>query len=50
MDPNSEQSHDRIQDALILLELIAQSEQEFREGHWLTQAQMERELQKKLVD
>ena len=42
------QSYDKIQDALILLKLIAQSEQDFQKGRWLSQAQMERALEKKL--
>jgi hypothetical protein len=34
----------RIPDALILLELIAQSEDDFRQGRWISQAQVEQEL------
>ena len=41
------ESYDRIQDALVLLKLIAQSEEDFRKGRWISQAQMERELRKK---
>jgi len=44
------QPTDRLPDALILLILIAQSEDEFRKGNWLTQEQVEREVQKTLGD
>ncbi|HTS51297.1 MAG TPA: type II toxin-antitoxin system Phd/YefM family antitoxin [Bryobacteraceae bacterium] len=43
-------SYEKLQDALILLKLIAQSEEELRNGKWLSQAQMERELRKRLGD
>ncbi len=43
-------SYDKIQDALILLRLISQSEEEFRKGDWLTQQQMERKVQARLSD
>jgi prevent-host-death family protein len=44
------QSYERIQDALILLKLISQSEEAGRKGRWLSQAQMEQELRKRLGD
>ena len=43
-------SYEKLQDALTLLEAIAQSEEEFEKGNWLTQEQMEREVQKTLAD
>jgi len=43
-------SYEKLQDALFLLKLIAQSEEELRNGKWLSQAQMERELRKRLGD
>jgi len=44
------QPTDRLPDFLILLTLIAQSEEEFRKGNWLTQEQVEREVQKRFGD
>jgi prevent-host-death family protein len=44
------ESYERIQDALILLKLISQSEEDFRRGRWISQAQMEQEVQKRLSD
>jgi prevent-host-death family protein len=44
------ESYERIQDALILLKLISQSEEDFRKGRWISQAQMEREVRKRLSD
>ncbi len=41
-----DESYERTQDALILLKIISQSEEDLKKGKWLTQAQMERELQK----
>lgn len=43
-------SYERIQDALILLKLISQSEDALQKGRWLSQSQMERELRKRLGD
>jgi prevent-host-death family protein len=43
-------SYQRVQDALILLKLISQSEEDFKKGRWMTQAQMERKLRKRLGD
>ncbi len=40
-------SYERIQHAFMLLKLISQSE---RKGQWLSQAQMKRELRKRLSD
>lgn len=40
------ESYERIQDALILLKMISQSEEDFRKGRWLSQAQMEKQLRK----
>jgi prevent-host-death family protein len=42
------ESYERTQDALMLLKLIAQSEEDLRRGRWLSQAQMEAELRKRL--
>lgn len=44
------ESYERIQDALILLKLISQSEEDFRKGRWISHAQMEQEVQKRLSD
>jgi len=44
------ESYERIQDALILLKMISQSEEDFRKGRWISQAQMEREIRKRLGD
>lgn len=43
-------SYDRMQDALILLKLIGQSEEDLRKGRWLSQSQMEAELRKRFGD
>jgi prevent-host-death family protein len=44
------ESFERTQDALMLLKLIAQSEEDLRKGRWLSQSQMEAELRKRLGD
>jgi prevent-host-death family protein len=44
------ESYERLQDALVLLKLIAQSEEDLQKGRWISQAQMERELRKRLGD
>lgn len=44
------ETYERTQDALILLKLIAQSEEDIRKGHWLSQSQMAAELKKRLSD
>lgn len=44
------ETYERTQDALILLKLIAQSEEDLRKGKWLSQSQMEAELKKRLGD
>jgi prevent-host-death family protein len=44
------ESYERLEDALIVLKLISQSEEDFQAGRWITQAQMERELRKRLGD
>jgi prevent-host-death family protein len=44
------ETYQRTQDALALLKLIAQSEEDLRKGKWLSQAQMEAELKKRLGD
>jgi prevent-host-death family protein len=44
------ESYERIQDALILLKLISQSEEARKKGRWLPQAQMEKEVRKRLRD
>jgi len=43
-------SYEKIQDALILLRAIAQSEEAFRKGRWLTQEQMERKVRARFGD
>ncbi len=43
------ESYERLQDALILLKLIAQSEEASQKGRWLSQSEMEQELRKRLV-
>jgi hypothetical protein len=35
------ESYERLQDVLILLKLISQSEEALQKGRWLSQAQME---------
>jgi PHD/YefM family antitoxin component YafN of YafNO toxin-antitoxin module len=44
------QSYEKTQDALIMLKLISQSEEEFQKGHWLSQAQMELQVRQTLRD
>lgn len=44
------ESYERTQDALILLKLVAQSEEDLRKGRWLSQSQMAAELKKRLGD
>src|SRR6202035_5115253 len=44
------ESYEQIQDALILLKLISQSEGELKKGNWLSQQQMERQVRKRLGD
>ncbi len=44
------ETYERTQDALMLLKLIAQSEEDLRKGRWLSQSQMEAELRKRLGD
>ena len=44
------ESYEKIQDALILLKLIAQSEDARRKKRWLSQEQMEEELRKRFGD
>jgi hypothetical protein len=44
------QSYERLQDALIFLKLISQSEEELQRGKWLSQAQVEERLRDMLVD
>ena len=44
------ESYEQIQDALILLKMISQSEEDFRKGRWISQAQMERDIRKRLGD
>jgi prevent-host-death family protein len=44
------QSYERIQDALMLLKLIAHSEDDFQKGRWISQARAERELRKRFGD
>jgi prevent-host-death family protein len=41
------ETYQRTQDALMLLKLINQSEQDLRKGKWLSQAQMAAELRKR---
>ena len=43
-------SYERLQDTLILLKMISQSEEDFRKGRWISQTQMEREIRKRLGD
>ena len=44
------ETYERTQDALMMLKLIAQSEDDLRKGKWLSQSQMEAELRKRLSD
>ena len=44
------ESYERMQDALILLKLISQSEEDLKKGHWLSQQEMEQEVRKRLGD
>ena len=41
------ESYEQLQDALILLKLISQSEEALQKGRWLSQTQMEKELRKR---
>lgn len=43
-------SYEQLQDALILLKLISQSEEALQKGRWLSQSQMEQELRRRLSD
>jgi prevent-host-death family protein len=44
------QSYEEVQDALILLKLISQSEEDFHKGRWRSHSQMETEMRKRLGD
>jgi hypothetical protein len=44
------ESYERTQDALILLKMIAQSEEDLSKEKWLSQSQMEAELRQRLGD
>ena len=44
------ETYERTQDALILLKLITQSEEDIRKGRWLSQSEMAAELKKRLGD
>lgn len=41
------ESYERMQDALILLKLISQSEEDFRRGHWKSEKAVETSLRRK---
>jgi hypothetical protein len=43
-------SYERVQDALIILKLIAPSEEDFQHGRWLSEAQMEKKFRELLGD
>jgi len=43
-------SYERAQSALILLKLVAQSEQDIESGRWITHAEMQRKLRQRLKD
>ena len=43
-----ENRYEQLQDALILLKLISQSEEALKKGQWLSQEQMEKELSKRV--
>ena len=43
-------SYERIQDALIMLKLIARSEEDFQKGRWLSEGQIEQKLRETLGD
>jgi hypothetical protein len=47
MSKLDDQDSKRLQDAEILLALIADSEQALREGRWITQEQMEKLMREK---
>ena len=44
------ETYERLQDALLLLKLIAQSEDALQKGQWITHLRMKRELKKRLGD
>ena len=44
------ETYERLQDALLLLKLIAQSEDALQKGEWITHPRMKRELKKRLGD
>ncbi|MGC9947452.1 MAG: type II toxin-antitoxin system Phd/YefM family antitoxin [Bryobacteraceae bacterium] len=43
-------SYEQMQDALILLKILAQSDAEYRKGHWKSQADVEAGFQKRFPD
>ena len=43
-------TYERLQDAMLLLKLIAQSEDALQKGKWITHPQLKRELKKRLGD
>ena len=44
------ESYENLQDALIILNSISQSEEALQKGRWLSQEQMEQEFRKRLGD
>jgi hypothetical protein len=40
-------SYEQMQDALILLKILSQSDAEYRNGHWKSQAQVEADFGKR---
>lgn len=43
-------SYEQMQDALILLKMLAQSDEEYRKGHWKSQEEVEGDFQKRFPD
>jgi hypothetical protein len=41
---------DHVQDALILLAILSQSDNEYRKGHWKSQAEVEADFRKRFPD
>ena len=43
-------SYEQMQDALILLKILAQSDAEYRKGHWKSQEEVEADFRKRFPD
>jgi prevent-host-death family protein len=43
-------SYEQMQDALILLKMLSQSDDEYRKGHWKSQEEVEADFRKRFPD